>query len=560
MFSTCLSFGQNQFEPQILILSPNSTQYEKLFEKEIDKYNKSVKKTLNEEEKEAVFNSDEFKEQPKNIQLIVKSEIEFTMKLDFFKQVSAQSEQYLAYRFYERFPNLLIKLKDVKCNGTINDLKALSESEQLQYVLNFSSVELYRKDDVDYAQISFQLYDNKSQSIVLDKTHIGNWDNPGFEFSCEDKSIFCCLNNSLSQVLENVINVIASDSPKLKKEKELQQERYRVLMNNYFNQPFDISILTTFITPDDDKINLEFAYQALFNEDKSKFVVFFLEQGAKKDFKALHDSNDDNSVNIISNKDLKDEDFLDDVPQTYSYVLNGVKYQDKWYFEKSQVTYFNAKSIKEGQAYFFNNLQEWNFFKENTTELNPEFWETNLFAKVPDLKKDPDWSKYGNSIWMTYEINNRPYVGLYEIVANVLRERLKKENEIFEKDKRKIFESFYQGLKTSYPENYSKLSEHALIYSTDKKAVINPVLITNSKGEKKVHYFVIVEGVPDVYEWTYFQPKATTDMLYGSIVVDQISTVTEWNFSVDNLNDSKFWNQYVLSKNEDKYIYLKLLK
>lgn len=551
------TFGQSVYEPQILILAPNVTKYEKAFDKEVTNYNKEIKKNINLSEQEQALNSHDFKKQPENIQIITKSEIEFSKNLDFFKQASFISEQFLAYRFFEKFPNLLIKLKDSKCNGTLDDLKTHSEKEKLQYVLNFALIELYKENKINYAKITVQLYDNVSNLILLDKTFIGDWSNPGFEFACDDKTISCTLNNALSQALGEIIFTIASNSPILKREKQLQQERFDVLMKNYFNQPFDKQSVKNIISPLDSNINIDIAYQALYSNDKSKFVAFFLEQVSAQNFKTLKDNKKDNNVNIISSKDIKDEGFLDDIPKTYGYIVKGVKYKDKWYYEKSNVTYFEANSLTDGQQKFFNNLQQWDFFKENSTEFSTDFWETKLFKKVPDLRQDPDWEKYGESIWKTDEINNRPYIGLYEIVAENMRKELEKANSEFDKFKKEQFAHFYIELKSKNSETYNKISDHSLIYPSDKSIVINPTLITNKDGKKSIHYFIIVGNQKNVFEWTYFEPKIMTDNLYGSQVVEQISTLTDWNFSVDNLNDTEFWNKYVLQKSGNTYKYLK---
>lgn len=553
-------FSQTKYEPQILILAPNITKYEKAFDKGISNYNKKLQTNLKISEQEKNLNSPEFKEQPENIQIIAKSEIEFSKNLDFFKQASFLSERYLSYRFFEKFPNVLIKLKDTKSQGTLDNLKIHSENEKLQYVLNFSSIELYKENKISYAKVSIQLYDNITNSVLLNKAYIGDWNNPGFEFTCNDKTINCTINNVLSQALKDVIYTIASESPTLKREKQLSQKRYDVLMSDYFKKSFDKEKLKNIISPLDKDINIDSSYQALFSEDNTKFISFFLQQVSGQDLKTLTENKKDKNVNIITNKDIKDEGYLNEIPKTYSYIVKGINYKGKWYYEKSEITYFETKTLIEGQNKFFNNLQKWNFFKENATEFNPEFWETNQFKKVPDLKKDPEWEKYGKSIWETDEIKNRPYIGLYEIVANKIQEDIKKDNLEFDKNKVELFSKFYQNLKSKNPETFNKISEHSLIYPVDKSIVINPALISSKKGTKTIHYFVIINNEPIVYEWTYFEPKIINDDLYGSEVVDQISSLTEWNFSVDNLNDVEFWNKYVQLKTEDGYKYLKEIK
>ncbi|AXT20772.1 hypothetical protein D7030_11620 [Flavobacteriaceae bacterium AU392] len=556
LLASFLTFAQEKFEPTILILPPNETKYEKSFKKEIAEYNSSIEKNNNTSETESYLNSEDFLSQPENIREMIKSEIEFTKNIDFFKNASSISEQFLAYRFFEKFPNLLIILKDKKSDGSLNNLKSISENEKFQYVLNFSKIELYKQNDVGYAKIKIELFDNISNSIVLDKSYIGDWNNPGFEFACTNESINCTINNALSKALNDIIYTVAINSPTLKKEKQLSQERFNILSNEYLRKEFDEQFLKTILSNNNDK-----PFQLLLNADETKFVAFFIEQVSSQDFKGLTKNKKDKNVKIISPNDIKDKKFLEEIPRTYAYIIKAVKYNDKWYYEKSKVTYFQANSINEGQEQYFNNLQQWNFFKENSTELNPDFWETNLFEKVPDLKKDPDWDKYGESIWKTDEVNNRNYIGLYEIVADSLRKEKQSKNTAFEEKLNKnIFNPAYEILKKNNPNNYSKLSVHSLIYSENRGLAINPVLVTDKEGIKKLHYFLAFNDSQKLYEWNYFEPVTIKGNLFGSKVVDQIGSVTEWNFSVDNLNDDKFWNQYVLLKQGSDYKYLKEIK
>lgn len=558
---TLTTFGQTKYEPQILILAPNVTKYEKAFNNEVSSYNKQIQKKINTSEQEKNLNSSEFKKQPENIQIITKSEIEFSKNLDFFKQASFISEQFLAYRFFEKFPNLLIKLKDSKSNETLNELKSYSENEKLQYVLNFSSIELYKQSKISYAKVTIQLYDNITNTILLNKAYIGDWNNPGFEFTCNDQTINCTLNNALSQALNEVIFMIASNSPTLKREKQLEQERYDVLMKTYFKESFDKQSLKSIISPLDKNINIDISYQTLFNTDNTKFISFFLEQVSTQDLKTLTDNKKDKNVNIIISMDIKDEGYLDSIPKTYGYIVKGVKHNQKWYYEKSSVTYFEAKTLTDGQRNFFNNLQKWNFFKENTSEFNPEFWETNQFKKVADLKKDPNWEKYGKTIWKTDEVNDRDYIGLYEIVANEMKDENSLQNSQFEKKMiEQVFKPNYLLLKNKKPGQYSTISEHSLIFSKAKNVVINPILATDNKGLKTIHYFVAFDNSKDLFEWTYFPPAQVKENSFGSTVVEQISSLTDWTFSNDNLNDSEFWDNNVLLKSGNEYKYLKEIK
>ncbi|MHC8950041.1 hypothetical protein [Sphingobacterium hungaricum] len=200
-----------------------------------------------------------------------------------------------------------------------------------------------------------------------------------------------------------------------------------------------------------------------------------------------------------------------------------------------------------------------NFFKENSTEHNSDFWETELFAKVVDLKKDPEWDKYGETIWESDELNNRPYIGEYEIVANTLRIEAEEENAKFYETTEPRYSEFYSKLKSTNPKEFTNISVHSLVFPIDRSVTINPILATDNKGKKTLRYYVIVNGSSDIYEWTYFQPKEIPEDEFGNQVIEQIGSLTNWNFSADNLNDSEFWNNYVLKKANDVYVYLNKL-
>jgi hypothetical protein len=236
------AFGQS-YEPQILILSPNETIYDKKFEKELIQISNDLKKSSRTAEQQEYIKTKGFNTEPENIRLMTLSEISFSEKMDFFRQTSYFAHQYLSYRFYERFTNLLILLSDNKSKGELNDLKTLADKEKIQYVLNFPMIELYKSNGASYSKIRIQLYDNEAGEYLIDKSFVGDWRNPGFEFACQDKTIQCTINNALSKGLTEVINAIATNSPTLKRERQLAQQRYNELIANHFSKPCNVEPL-----------------------------------------------------------------------------------------------------------------------------------------------------------------------------------------------------------------------------------------------------------------------------------------------------------------------------
>lgn len=344
------SFGQTRYEPKILILAPNTTRYDKVFEKEIIDFNNDIKNQLklNQQKQAEFINSPGFKKKPKNVRAIYKNEIEFAKHSDFFKQVTSVSEKIIIFRLFDYFPKLLLELKDVKSDGSLNDLKKKSETEKFQYIINFPSIELYKKDTASYAKVAVQLYNGNSNTIMIDTIFIGNWYNPGSILTCSEHSINCTINNALAQAFQGVVDTIVAHNPTLIFENQLDQARFTILSKEYYKSVFDKGILKKIITPLDSNISIDIAYQVLFNLDSTKFISFFLNFSSE----------------YVS-----------------AYTVQGIKFKDKWYYEQGHRNSFKAESLEKGRLEFFNILQQFNFFKDNSTDFNPKFWETEQFNK-----------------------------------------------------------------------------------------------------------------------------------------------------------------------------------
>jgi hypothetical protein len=221
--------------------------------------------------------------------------------------------------------------------------------------------------------------------------------------------------------LEKVIYNVAAGSPTLKREKELWQQRLDILQHDQYTRSFDKSFITNIIPAKDSNITMGSLYQLLVSDDKTKFVGFFLEKKDRQNFRQLSQSKKDKNVRIMNDKNIRDTGYLNNIPETYAYIVKAVRYKGKWYYEKDNVTYFKPGDNTEGRLEYFNNLQQWGFFKENSTIPDPDFWETHLFEKVKDLRKDPNWDKYGTNIWKMEEEENRNYIGIYKFVADQLK-------------------------------------------------------------------------------------------------------------------------------------------
>jgi hypothetical protein len=432
--STFTLYAQDNFDPKILVLSPNKLIFEKSMEMELLKNVSEYKAGLDLNAATNFLQSEEFKEYPASSQETAKSEIAYLKILDYTNITSYLTEQYLYYTIREKLENVVVKLSTEKSNGGKNELAKFANGTDIDFVINLSLLEFYKSEKVGFLKISVQLYQKETSQIILDKSYTGDWSNPGFQYTCEEKSVNCCINNALSKAVAELSSLIVENDPAIKKEKQVAAERKTILLNNYYKQTFEKSALEKIIPAKKGNIDPEKAYQLLFSEDKTKFVAFFAESVPATEGKAFHDSKNDRNVSIESDDQMAM--FKGKFPNTYNYIVKGVLYKNKWYYEKVAVTYFDSESIEKGKQQFFCYLAKWNFFIENTAKVNPGFWEatgksghtlapSSLFEKVLDLKKDPNWEKY-KDMWEKEEKENQPFVGMYEIVADQLKEEEKK--------------------------------------------------------------------------------------------------------------------------------------
>lgn len=559
-FINLSSFAQH-YEPKILVLAPAKTSLSIDLNGELKDQSDTIAKMVA-QVKASKSIEQESASQPKNVQLMVKNAHDFLTNMNFFKQVSYFSQSYLLYRFYERFPNELILLKDTIVSAQINDMQKLAQQQNMEYVLSFPTIDISKKNNTRQSKIRIQLYEQSSNSFLIDQVYTGDQNNHGFEFNCSDGTINCTINNALSGALKDIEGQITTNNPILKRERELTRERASALQKGLFNEPYDITLVKQIIPSTDSSITIGTVYHCLYNPDKTQFVAFFTETGINNSFKTLHDKTENSKVNIITSKDIGDPGYLDSIPKTYAYIVNGVKYNGKWYYQKNEITYFDASTLKDGQLMYFTKLEGWNYFKENSTEYSPDFWNGPLFEKVVDRTKDTKWEKY-KAMWETEERENSDYIGLYTIVANQLKEDKKSEAKHFQQNySKQVLDPFFKKQTESGSNHINKLNKildnFVLIYPKDRHVILTPLKVTDEKGNVTLRFFVTMPNNTQIYEWKYFSPIPVKGYADG-LINDTLGKLTKWTFAYDTLDDTNFWNKYVLLKEGSDYKFLKLL-
>ncbi|NRF42016.1 hypothetical protein [Pedobacter foliorum] len=548
---------KSKFEPELLIISPGKISFDPSATKAIEEKNKALKSNISNQEQPDLSN-----EKAENIRLMRQSAIAYMEKLNFFNQIPMFSQNYLGYRFIERFPNTLILLKDITAENGLNDLAKIAVDEKMPYVLSFPSAHVAKEKGKFVLHLKVQLYEAESNSLVVDKEYTGDQINQGFEFTC-DGSIQCIINNALSAALPDVILQIASNNRTLQGERILALKRFEIIKTDIFLKNSDPSLIKSVIGESDSTINLPDLYQTFYSDDKSKFVGFLFRKVDKQNLKGLSDSKTDHNVKILSGSTIRDKDFLD-IPQNYAYIVKGVLSNGRWYYKKDMVTYFEAENESEGKLEYLNNLQGWGYFKEGLTDIDSDFWEGKLFEKIEDKRKHPDWDEH-KDMWEDVERENRNYIGMYELVAERLKEEKSATEKVLEDSiANNIFKPFYDASIKSKQHQISgyksALKDFVLIYDSNKRVIINPIEVKDDKGIVTVRYFVILSGSDEIYEWNYFPKSIKKKGVINNSVMENLATVTKWDYSYDTLDDEQFWNNCVLLKENGIYRYLKSLK
>jgi hypothetical protein len=102
-------------------------------------------------------------------------------------------------------------------------------------------------------------------------------------------------------------------------------------------------------------------------------------------------------------------------------------------------------------------------------------------------------------------------------------------------------------------------SEYKLIYPQDRSSIICPIRVKPIGQEPFLRYFALIrisDNSYELYEWHYLDKNDFQNTALGPDLMKQLNTLTKWNFSMKQIDDSNFWNEYVLTKDDNSYKYL----
>jgi hypothetical protein len=513
-----------------MILTPNNMEYEEIYNNKIETINKKLLDNIDSNNYKSLYNLTEEEQLAYN---------NFTKNDNFSKEASLISYHFLNNSLKQIGLKFSILLSDKKSNGKLSNLKKLAQSNNSKYIFNISTINFFRKKTIDCVRLKIEIYNNLTQSIILDKEYEGNSSYTSTKEKPSIETIELAIKHALNKATDDFIFHILSLYGKDLTSQKLTLDRFNQLNKNHFSNSINPNFAKQIIKQPDKDINLNELYQTLRNKDKTQFVAFFIDQPSKQ-----------------LNK-----------PINYAYIVKAVKFNGKWYYEKSQESYFYMNNYANWHLYYFYNLIRWNYFKKASTELNPDFWNTSLFNKIENIEEEGIADDYELIVSKSINEHNNSYEGLFEIVANHLRREKEIELAKFrDKLENQVFIPFYEKLKKLNPKEFKDYSiqrnKFTLIYPNTMKIAINPIMITDGKGNKTLRFFVYLPETNTIYEWTYLEPKALKKEtgIYSFDIVQQMKKVTSWNYSFETLNNKDFWSNYVLFKENERFKYLTKLK
>lgn len=203
-----ISLKGQTFEPSVIILLPNNTSADEALQDEINSYNEMIDQSRerNIRSYEIVLLQEE--DLAENEKIMFRKQMDFFDHLDYFGMATSVSEAFLQYLFSEKYSNMLIFAVGEKAETEIDAFSALAEKHQTQFVLNFSDLRSYVYNGSKRSTVKIQLFDNKTKEILLNEEFIGDDHNPGFQFTCDEGTLSCTINNALSTAIIEVANLI----------------------------------------------------------------------------------------------------------------------------------------------------------------------------------------------------------------------------------------------------------------------------------------------------------------------------------------------------------------
>jgi hypothetical protein len=454
---------------------------------------------------------------------------EYYRDSEYLENISYKLSNAMLYNFLELFPDQLVYPLHHEGVRSEAGLKQLAGKLSVRYLFLPEKMNFYMDGGDKFLELSYKLYDNDSGTFVMDSAITFDSQNRGGMHSCFDGSMQCLVNNAVALISNKLFGHIYLNSPLIMKEREVFTARQEYLGKEFLNNS-DLDEISMIIAGNYDDIEESNVFAGKFHDSKEKLLAFA---------KIPRDSNS-NEVLLIS----------------------AVQYIGRW-FSRVEMESVHGK-IPDSEDSYLNLLRpiyENSYFVDSSASVNPDFWESNYFEKVPDLTKT-DAYRQTPEIFESQVEENLPYVGMYEIVAeNLKNEKYKNLTKVKSEINSKNFTPFFKQLQRENPGEYAYFKEYPdgyeLIFSSGMNAFICPVYYRTKSVSQKLKFFVFLPDNPgEIYLWTEPGTVEVESWQGGRHVIETMMEYTRWDYGYRTLDDTDFWENHILKKENGNFINL----
>ena len=191
------------YYPRVVVLDPLEKQFEDMFTKDIRQF--QITQITTPEYDEVILHDIKAQKKQENEVLMQYKSYLFSKEMNYFSRISLGISEFLIYKFYGFDSNCLVFPVHDTSEGGLENYKSLSDKYEVDWLINPLLVKTYEREDEIYTDIRVQLYSRNENILVFDETFTGSSENPGLEWSCEDGSVICTVNNAQAQAIEKLL-------------------------------------------------------------------------------------------------------------------------------------------------------------------------------------------------------------------------------------------------------------------------------------------------------------------------------------------------------------------
>jgi len=363
LFLSTPLIGQNNFDPKVVVLLPRVVEIEKGLEKKIEfyeEYGVDYQKEYLIEKKDSllqvVLRNDSI---PNSYKEHFINQIDFAPKLNFVNS--------LVWNYTESFQGILSldfekPLVIAGANSSFSDIELMNEFSQknnADYLINIDSLIVSKyKRDILVKPVFTIYYQNENRVIRIDPYEYDQFNKAYITVDKKTLNIFFDDLDARSKILRIIKeNGDSNKREELKTQKIIEEKRINIL-DSLFNKGKSIDELEGFNKDSILNTPISSLYTIIYSTNKDKCLAFFVIK-KKWDYEGFGGVNDE--INVIYCK-KEGTSWVAEYQQLGSIKINELSQEE---------------NVKES----FLKLIDMEFFEENSTKLNNDFWNNELFKE-----------------------------------------------------------------------------------------------------------------------------------------------------------------------------------